>query len=123
MVKIALALLNGEIDRVSGDLPSAIVSFEYAQTLENALPYSEPPYWHQPTAHVLGAALLQAGRPAEAAAVYRESLKTYRLDGWSLFGLAHALDAQGKTAEAAAVRNQFAQIWKLADVKLTSSRF
>ena len=123
MVRIALALLNGEIGRASGDLPSAIVSFEYAQTLENALPYSEPPYWHQPTAHVLGAALIQAGRPAEAAKVYRESLKTYRLDGWSLYGLAQALDAQGKTAEAAAVRKEFTQVWNLADVKLTSSRF
>jgi tetratricopeptide (TPR) repeat protein len=123
MVKLAGALLDGEIARLSGDLPAAIVSFEYAEKLETALPYNEPPYWHQPTAHLLGAALLQARRAAEAEAVYRESLKTYRLDGWSYYGLAQALDMQGKTTEAAATRAAFAKVWKLADVKLTSSRF
>jgi tetratricopeptide (TPR) repeat protein len=123
MVKLAAASLDGEIARASGELGQAIVSFEYAEKIETALPYTEPPYWHQPTAHLLGAALLQAHRAAEAEAVYRESLKTYRLDGWSLFGLAQALDAQGKGAEAAAARQEFARVWRLADVKLTSSRF
>ncbi len=123
MTKLALALLDGEIARASGDLGAAIVSFEYAQTLEHGLAYNEPPYWHQPVAHILGAALLQADRAGEAEAVYRESLKSYRLDGWALYGLAQALDAQGKTAEAAAARRAFDAAWQFADVKLTSSRF
>jgi tetratricopeptide (TPR) repeat protein len=123
LIQLAVALSDGEIARLSGEVNKAVVSFEYAQKLEQALPYMEPPYWHQPTAHLLGAALLQANRAAEAERVYRESLKTYRLDGWSLFGLAQALDAQGKKAEAAQVRRQFDQVWKLADVQLTSSRF
>ena len=46
----------------------------------------------------------------------------YRGDGWALFGLAQALDAQGKTAEAADVRRQFETAWARADVKLASSR-
>ena len=66
---------------------------------------------------------MQAHRPAEAEAVYRESLKTYRGDGWALFGLAQALDAQGKRAEAADARRAFAKAWTFADVKLTASRF
>lgn len=123
IMKVALASLDGEIARLSGDLSSAVVSFEYAQKLEHALPYTEPPYWHQPTSHLLGAALLQAGRPVEAERVYRESLKSYRLDGWALYGLAQALQAQGKASEAAAVRKDFDRVWKLADVKLASSRF
>lgn len=73
--------------------------------------------------HILGAALLQAGRPAEAEAVYRESLKTYRQDGWALFGLAQALNAEAKRDEAARARTAFAEAWGLADVKLSSSRF
>ena len=123
MADLSLALLNGEIARVSGDLPDAVARFKMAADIEQALPYSEPPYWHQPTSHLLGAALLQARRPAEAEAVYRQSLKTYRADGWALYGLAQALDAQGKAAEAAQVRQAFAQTWKFADVTLTSSRF
>ena len=73
--------------------------------------------------HVLGAALMQERRPAEAEAVYRDSLKTYRADGWALYGLAQALDAQGRRAEASAVRKDFKQALMFADVTLTSSRF
>jgi tetratricopeptide (TPR) repeat protein len=123
MINLALALVDGEIARTAGNLDGAVVRFRQAAELERSLPYTEPPYWHQPTAHLLGAALLQARRPAEAEAVYRESLKSYRGDGWALFGLAQALDAQRKTAEAAKARADFEAAWRMADVKLTSSRF
>jgi tetratricopeptide (TPR) repeat protein len=123
MARIALADLDGEIARTSGDLDTAIADFTKARDMEEALPYTEPPYWHQPTSHLLGAALLQAGRAKEAEAVYRRSLMTYRLDGWVLFGLAQAQDAQGDRAGAAATRKEFQTAWQLADVKLTSSRF
>jgi predicted Zn-dependent protease len=55
----------------------------------------------------LGAVLLQGGRPAEAELVYREDLKRNPGNGWSLFGLAQSLKAQGKTAEAARVDETF----------------
>ncbi len=99
-----------------------MTQFRAAYGLMRDLPYTEPPWWHQPVAHLLGAALLDNHQPAEAEAVYRESLKTYRDDGWALFGLAQALEAQGKHVEAAAARRQFDTAWARADVKLTSSR-
>jgi tetratricopeptide (TPR) repeat protein len=123
MAKIALGELDGEMARLSGNLDLAIKNFTDAAVLEHSLPYTEPAYWHQPVSQLLGAALLQAGRAHEAETVYRESLMTYRLDGWALNGLAMALDAQGKHDEANATRKQFAQVWQLADVKLTTSRF
>ena len=123
MIGLSLRLLDAEIARASGDLAGAVTAFQQASELERALPYTEPPYWHQPVSHLLGAALLQAKHPAEAEAVYRESLKSYRLDGWALYGLAQSLTAQGKAAEAAVVSKQFAQVWTFADVRLTSSRF
>ncbi|HEY7851666.1 MAG TPA: hypothetical protein VIB82_01750, partial [Caulobacteraceae bacterium] len=121
LVGMSMALLDGEIARKSGHLDAAIGHFNDAAALEAALPYTEPPYWHQPVAHILGAALIEAGRPAEAEAIYRQSLKTYRLDGWALFGLAQALDAQHKPA--ADARRAFRDAWRFADVTLTSSRF
>ncbi|MEI9993837.1 MAG: hypothetical protein WDM91_04525 [Rhizomicrobium sp.] len=123
MAQIALADLDGEIARTGGDLDTAIVDFTKARDLEEALPYTEPPYWHQPSSHLLGAALLQAGRAREAADVYRHSLTNYRVDGWALYGLAQAQDALGDTAGAAATRKEFAGAWSMADVKLTASRF
>ena len=96
--------------------------YRRANALFQNFPYTEPPWWHQPVSHLLGAALLDDHQPAEAEAVYRESLKTYRGDGWALFGLAQALAAQGKTVEAAQARQQFDIAWARADVKLASSR-
>jgi tetratricopeptide (TPR) repeat protein len=122
VASLALDLLDGEIARAKGDTAGAVMHFRAAYQRQLALPYSEPPFWHQPVSHVLGAALLVDHRPAEAEAVYREGLKVYRDDGWALFGLAQALDAQGKRDEAAAVREKFASAWARADVKLASSR-
>jgi tetratricopeptide (TPR) repeat protein len=123
MAQISLWLLDGEIARLSGHLDDAVADFRKARDIEQALPYGEPPAWHQPVSHILGAALLEDGKAAEADLVYRDSLNTYRADGWALFGLAQALDAQGKADEAARVREQFAQVWRSSDVKLASSRF
>jgi tetratricopeptide (TPR) repeat protein len=123
MLDLSLSLLDGEIARVSGQLDTAVADFRNAAAIEANLPYTEPPYWHQPVSHLLGAALLQDSHPAEAEAVYRASLRTYRVDGWALFGLAQALDAQGRHAEAVQARKAFDQAWAFADVKLTSSRF
>ena len=123
MARIGLALLEGEILRHSGRLDNAITKFREAAQLEHNIPYTEPPYWHEPVSHILGAALIEARRPAEAEAVYRESLMTYRIDGWALYGLAQSLDAQGKRSEAEEARQQFAKAWSLADTKITASRF
>ena len=96
--ELGLALIDGEIARVKGNLRQGACLFEQANDLYDALPYTEPDYWHQPVSHIYGAALLQAHKPAEAEAVYRQSLKDHRIDGWALFGLEQALKAQGKTA-------------------------
>lgn len=123
MTKLAMVLVDGEIARTSGRREDAVFYFQQAAQIEHALPYTEPPYWHQPTSHYLGAALIDAGRPAQAEAVYRDSLKVYRGDGWALAGLVAALEKQRKTADAKAARAALASAWSQADVTLTGSRF
>jgi tetratricopeptide (TPR) repeat protein len=123
LAKLSLAELDGEIARTAGDLKTAVDDFEMAVGYADDIPYSEPPYLHQPASHLLGAALLQAGRAKEAETVYRKSLETYRMDGWALYGLAQAQDAMGEHAAAAATRKEFALAWQFADVKLATSRF
>lgn len=120
MIPVALASVDGEIARKSGDLNAAIEHFKTAQKLERALPYTEPAYWHRPVAHLLGAALLEAGKPAEAEHVYHDSLHHYRRDGWALAGLVKALEAQGK--DAAQAKADLAEAWKRADTKIETSR-
>jgi tetratricopeptide (TPR) repeat protein len=123
MVGMALALADGEIARKGGRAEEAVAHFRDAAALEKSLAYTEPPYWHQPVSHLLGAALLDARRPAEAEAVYRDSLRGVRDDGWALFGLAQALDAQGRHTEADTARATQRRAFALADVTLTASRF
>ena len=114
-------MLEGEILVREGKMDAAIKSLRSAIAKEDTLRYSEPPDWVIPVRHALGAFLLKAGKPVEAEAVYREDLRRWPNNGWSLFGLAASLDAQGKKVEAAQVRAKFDEAWKHADVKIPSS--
>ena len=121
--RIAERTLAAEIDADAGRYPQAIAALREAVTVEDNTPYDEPPAWHSPVRQSLGAVLLAAGQPAEAESAYREELKRNPDNGWSLFGLAQAQRAQHKEAEAKATDQAFANAWKDADVKLSSSRF
>jgi tetratricopeptide (TPR) repeat protein len=123
ILKIAPEVLAGDLAAKRKDFPKAIAHLERALRFEDALAYMEPPDWHAPVRHWLGSVLLQAGLPAEAEVVYWEDLRRNRDNGWSLFGLHQALDAQGKKDEAAAVLARFKKAWAGADVMLNGSRF
>jgi hypothetical protein len=94
-----------------------------AAAAEDGLRYNEPSDWPLPVRHYLGAALLSAGQAEAAEAVYREELRRNPENGWSLFGLAAALEARGQQSEAAAVAARFRKAWSRSDVVLTGSRF
>jgi tetratricopeptide (TPR) repeat protein len=120
---VADATLEGELFAHEGKMPEAIASLRLAAEREDKLRYDEPPDWIQPVRHALGAVLMTAGKPSEAEAAYREDLQRWPDNGWSLFGLAESLAAQGKHDEAAKVREKFNTAWKHADVTLSSSCF
>jgi tetratricopeptide (TPR) repeat protein len=122
-LSIAVHALTGEIASRRGDLDAGITHFREAIKIEDAGLYFEPPKWYYPVRHSLGAVLLKAGRNAEAEQAYREDLKRFPENGWALFGLAQALKAQGKNAEAAQVDARFRKAWADADVTLVASRF
>ena len=122
-LSIAVHALSGEIATRRGDLGAGINHFREAAKIEDTGLYFEPPKWYYPIRHSLGAALLKAGESAEAEKVYREDLRRFPENGWSLFGLAQALRAQGKNTEAAAAEGRFRRAWASTDVTLTASRF
>ena len=122
ILKNASQVLAGELAAKQGNYEQAIAHLKTAVELNDDLK-GEPPLWYSPVRQSLGAVLLEAGRKAEAEQTYREDLKMYPDNGWSLRGLAQSLQAQGKTKEAQEVLERFENIWKYADVKLTASRF
>ncbi|WP_167284987.1 tetratricopeptide repeat protein [Marilutibacter alkalisoli] len=121
--RIAERSLAAEIALAAKDHDAAIIALREAVVIEDAIPYDEPPGWHAPTRHALGAALLDAGRAGEAEAVYREELRRNPGNGWSLYGLARSLEAEGRNDEAQRVDGDFGLAWANADVKLPASRF
>jgi tetratricopeptide (TPR) repeat protein len=123
LLELASNVLAGELAGARGRPQEQITRLERAVAIQDELPYMEPPAWFYPVRQNLGAALLAAGRPAEAEAVYREDLRQYPSNGWALFGLTQSLRAQGRAEEAAEAQRRFEQAWQHADVTLASSRF
>ena len=121
-LQIASRILEGELRLREGSGDAAIALLREAVVIEDGIPYNEPPVWHHPPRQILGAMLIETGRPVDAEAVYREDLKRFRENGWSLFGLAESLRAQERGHEAAGVQRRFERAWSRADVALTSSR-
>lgn len=119
----AAAQLEAAIAFAKNDKEKAIERCQAAVEAEDDLPNEgELTSFPLPARQRLGAYLLSAGRAKDAERVYREDLVKFPENGWSLFGLATALDAQ-KSPEAAATWERFKKSWARADVKLTSSVF
>jgi tetratricopeptide (TPR) repeat protein len=117
---IATDMLEGEILLREGKTKEGLAALRAAVAREDKLRYSEPPDWFVPCRHALGAFLLRDRQAAAAEAVYREDLRRWPDNGWSLHGLAASLEAQGKE-DAAKAKARFAEVWKRADVKIPSS--
>jgi tetratricopeptide (TPR) repeat protein len=123
LLSIAQRLLAAELAAQRSDVNGALTLLKDAVALEDGLHFDEPPPWPLPMRHYLGAALLDAGKAAEAQAVYEADLARYPDNGWSLTGLEAALKAQGKSDDAAAVEKRRAAAFKDADITIPASRF
>lgn len=79
-----------------------------------------------PLRQCLGRLQLRAGLAADADATYRADLDKFIANGWSLWGLVQAMEAQPDRYTPAAVdevKAQLKRVWKRADIPLTSSCF
>ena len=123
LMRIAVLTLRADIASVGNRGAEAIELLKEATAVEDALVYDEPHLWLAPTRHALGAALLAADRPSEAEAVYREDLRRYPENAWSLAGVAQALRREGQSDAAAEAERRLRAASQRADVKIHRSRF
>ena len=123
LARVADALLRGELLRARGKPRAAIAALREAVAAEDALNYDEPADWPLPTRWYLGAALLEAGDAKGAANAYRQDLKTYPDNGWSLHGLAQAQRKLGDDAGAEDSERRYKAAWQWADAPLAASRY
>ncbi|MGY8983179.1 MAG: tetratricopeptide repeat protein [Sphingomonadales bacterium] len=122
-LEIASSLVSGQMASMEGEFETAIYHLGTATRLEDSHVYTEPASWNFPTRHILGAILLEAGKPKEAEVVYWQDLAHNPNNAYSFYGLYQSLSKQGKEAEAAEYLAKYEEEWKDSDVKLTSSRF
>ncbi len=123
VLRIADALLRGELLRAQGKNADGIAALREAVAAEDALAYNEPADWPLPVRPYLGAALLDAGDAAGAAEAFSQDLKTYPENGWSLFGLAQAQQKLGQADAARETSRRQAAAWQWADAPLTAARY
>jgi tetratricopeptide (TPR) repeat protein len=116
VLDLASDVLKAEL---AADAASRVPFLKDAVAKQDVLRYDEPPPWCMSLRESLGVALLQAGRAADAEAVFREDLRRNPGSGRTLFGLMKSLEVQARPDEAQLVKHEFDGAWKHADGPLT----
>lgn len=93
------------------DYGDAVRLYREAATIEEKIPYMEPPYWYYPVHQSLGAALYRAGEYDAARDAFNAALARSPNNGWVLYGLAQTERAQGRKTHAAAAEAALTRAW------------
>ncbi len=114
-------ILEGEIFWMDGDLEKAEESFKKSIEFYDQLAYDEPEPIPFSPRHWYGALLLEMDQYEKAIKVYETELENHPNNGWSLFGIMQALEAQGKTDPE--MEKKFEESWKRSDTWIRGSKF
>lgn len=132
ILRIASAMLDGEIAYRRGDYTLAFGRLRDAVALEDALPFAEPWGWMLPARHAFAALSLEQGFVQEAAHAYAQDLGLAPTPGrvhqhpnnvWALHGYHECLQRLGRNGEANLLEKQLDIALLDADVDVTSSCF
>jgi tetratricopeptide (TPR) repeat protein len=111
VLRLAGTVIRARVAQAQGDFKTAVERFEEAAAIQDALPYTEPPFWYYPVRQSLAAALLQAGRLSEAEDQFLLALKRAPANGWSYYGLSQLYKARGDAAGADRAEAELAKTW------------
>jgi tetratricopeptide (TPR) repeat protein len=111
VLALAREVVLGRIAQAENNFDEAVAAFERAASIEDRLPYMEPPFWYYPVRQSLGAAYLQAGDAAKAEHAFRTSLKAAPHNGWALFGLYEVFGRKGESSEREDIARRLDRSW------------
>jgi hypothetical protein len=117
-IAVAALELEATIAARDGDRRKANDLYRKAADREANLLYAEPPSYPRPVVEGWANVAAATGDSATAEKEYREALVREPGSGRAYFGLAAALDAEGKAAEAHDARAKAAKAWANADASL-----
>ncbi|MBV9930480.1 MAG: hypothetical protein JO013_06010 [Alphaproteobacteria bacterium] len=121
LYEIGALKAKARIASARGEKTKAVALLMDAVAKEDGLSYDEPEDMFFPTRHLLGAALLAAGRAGEAETVYRADLQRHPHNAWALQGLRAAYAAQRKYP--GEIDPEADRAWKRADVRPAGSAY
>lgn len=132
ILKVASAMLDGEIEYRRRNYEVAFKRLHDAIILEDELPFAEPWGWMLPARHAYAALSLEQGHTEQAAQAYAEDLglsptlkraHQHPNNVWALHGYHECLQLLGRFAEANIIKQQLSLALVEADVEITSSCF
>ena len=121
-LEIARMELDATIAARGGDAKKGWELFRKAADMEASLLYTEPPSYPRPVVEGLAMTAMAVGDYARAEQAYREALAREPGSGRAYFGMAAALRAQNKAAEAQAMSSKGLKAWDKADADLPQLR-
>lgn len=132
ILKVAHAMLDGEIEYRRANYDVAFQRLRDAIAIEDALPFAEPWAWMLPSRHAYAALSLEQGKVEQAARAYAEDLGLIPTPGrthqhpnnvWALSGYLECLELLGRHAEAHIIKHQLIVPAAEADIPVVSSCF
>ncbi|KAF2022289.1 hypothetical protein BU24DRAFT_458156 [Aaosphaeria arxii CBS 175.79] len=132
VLKVATAMLDGEIEYRRQNYVSAFEHLREAIKHEDALMYTEPWGWMLPARHPYGALSLEQGLVEQAAQAYAEDLGVdetltrahqHPKNIWALHGYHECLVQLGRHGEARLIQKQLTLAKAEADISIESSCF
>jgi tetratricopeptide (TPR) repeat protein len=115
MLSIMSIELRGSMLATQDKVPEAEKLFAVARREEKELGYHEPPFYIRPVAESEAAAMMTAGKSADAEAAFQKALVDRPNSGFALYGLAQAKEKKGDAGATTASYRQFLSAWKMAD--------
>lgn len=111
VVEIMHQVVLGRAAVADEDYAAAIDHFGAAAAIQDALPYTEPPYWYYPVRQSYAAALLMDRQIPRAEQEFYRTLVQNPDNAWAYWGLAMAREARGDVDGAALARQQAGRGW------------
>lgn len=111
ILNIARLTVIARARAAEGDNATAVEAMEEAVALQEALPYTEPPFWYYPAKQTLAAMVLASGDGERAEHLFLESLAASPNNAWVLYGLAESYRAQGEKSAAKYADAVFRKNW------------
>ena len=111
ILNIARLTVIARTAAAQNDFPLAIEAMEDAVALQDAMAYTEPPYWYYPAKKTLAAMLLESGESERAKQLFIETLMQSPNNAFVLFGLAETYKAEGDKNGAKYANRLFEDAW------------